>query len=325
MVGRRKGASTALSILLLLAPVAIGTALAEDRDDEMVVLDGERSFEGASWIAWRVKAPEDADERLRAMSYAEIGDREDASATTLHCFKYDKEFTDLTFGVFWTRMATITNEVSIGEVEVDLEDGPGGLMGMGCAGDLVPGGEVVLVSQAGADTDISGTFELRGDDRIQVLGVETGDSLYALAEDFDGPVNVVTRTATDTPYWAYMHSKVVHDAHIDMDVDGYLLGTFEGQTNSGQLEMGFEGPKGSFFDGQFTGPDRYLYIYAGPEHLPRAQLYGTPAGSYDIQIPHHVDEWDRNPFGSNACSDLWGQCDWIYTPLLVGDVEVPPR
>ncbi len=320
----RRTATVAIGLALVIAPLVLGAGLAEEEtDDELAVQGGTADFEGPSWAAWRVKADEDADSRVLAKSQVTIEDREDSSATSLHCFKFNKGLDSLRFGFFWTRMATATNEVSIGDVDVDLEDGLSGLMGLGCGANLVPGGEVVFVSQAGSDGEISGTFEMLGDDALEVTGFETGDSLYALAEAFDGLVNVVTRTGTLDPSWTYLHAKAVHDASIELDVDGHLVGAFEGQSNSGQLEMGFDGPQGEYYDGTF-GPKRYLYLFTGPQDpVPRAPWFGGEPGEYEFGIPQHVDTWDRNPYGPNTCAELWGKCSWIYTPLFVSDVDFP--
>lgn len=325
--GRR--ASLLIAIAMLAAPLAAGTTLGtEDADGSTPPVARDASFEGPSWAAWRIELPEDASGTAHPKAFVDAEERSDSSATSLFCFRFN-EALSFRAGFFWTRMAPYTTEVSAdtavgGDLDIDLEDGDGGGLGLGCGGPLSPGEVQYHVVMGGTDGEISGSFSLQASDEVQVTGFETGEAVYALAGSFDGVVSVVPRLAPDGAGQTYLHAKAVQNASLPMEIDGHLLGGFQGWSNSGLLEMGFEGPQGEFFGGTFGGPNQYLYVFTGPQDpVPRAQWYGGAPGSYSFQIPQHVDSWDANPTGEHTCRLVWESCLPIYTPLFAADVDLP--
>lgn len=267
-MARRARVTVAAGLILLvgLVPLTVDPAAGAP-----AVLD-EASYTENGYAAWEVTMEAGDEVRFEGTAFAE-----DASMEAVGFWAFDQEL-GLEYAAVLSHYYGPGNIVhatagpaGASPVTQGAADG-GGFLGI-TSFEAPEDGVYHLVTLAGADGPNEGSLSILGPESVTVTASSTGPAFLAKPPSFEGGYGASVAAEQQEPYRG-AQVRVLQDARYPIDVDGHLVGLFDGDTNTGELEMSVDTPEGTL-DGS------HLYF-----------LSGEPAGDYTFRVDENVDTWD---------------------------------
>lgn len=283
MLGSRQTRLTwVVALALALAPAVAPLAGGQS---ELVTLD-EVTVSEDSYAAWRVHVP--AGSTIAPEGEGSLSDEVGVFSGSGYVFFPTGEIETGGTATYLSHSRTTVHVEAdgAGVPEVHLEDG-GGFSFPPLGGtvytpsDAGTGEEWIAVALAGADAPFDGTLRLRGSPDVTIHERVTGDGFLHTDDGFDGDPNVVLRLDA--------HAQAVHARHIEdatktQQIEDRFFALYQGFSNNGDLEMGYDTP-----DGSHDGSTFYI-AFDGPPgeytfRIDRTQDVGLPSGSCSPPMP----------------------------------------
>lgn len=258
--------AVALAVAPATAPLAFG-------QNDTVTLD-EVSITGDTYAAWRVHVPEGA--TIAPEGQSPFGGDLAAFSGSGYVFFPDGELeTGATVTYFSGSQTTVHAQVDASEApgaplpEVHAEDG-GGFAFPPLGGTVYTSPsdqDLIAVAFAAADHEFDGTLRLRGSPSVTVEDRVMGDAFLLQDTGFSGDENAILRM--HTPH--NLHVRHIENAQTTQRIDHRLFALYQGFSNDGDLQMGYEGPGGSHDGATFY------------------TAFDGPPGEYTFRIDHTDD------------------------------------
>lgn len=283
------------AVALLIAPMAAPLAGGQS---ELVTLD-EVSVSETTYAAWRVTVPDGS--TLAPEGEGSLGDEVGIFSGSGYVFFPDGELetggtaTYLSYG-----LNSVHVEVdAVGLPAVDVEDG-GGFSFPPLGGTVwtpPTGGEYIAVAIAAADGPFDGTLRLRGSADVTIEERVTDEAFLHKDTGFEGGTNVVLRIGGPRDA---VHMRHIEDAAKTQPIEHRFFALYQGFSNNGDLEMGYDTPTGSH-----NGATFYVHFDGSP-------------GEYTFRI----DRTQDTGFPGASCRDPLG-CRPLYIWAVGADLALP--